>query len=85
VRNASADRRRNLLDRMFEIERLSILTGATAERFESVKWFYLEADDDTGYDAATDLIARALANLHPALTGPTDNQVSAERGRARSA
>jgi S-DNA-T family DNA segregation ATPase FtsK/SpoIIIE len=52
----------------------SILTGATAERFEIVKWFYLEADDDTGYDAATDLIARALANLHPAITGPTDSQ-----------
>ncbi len=52
----------------------SILTGATAERFEIVKWFYLEADDDTGYDAATDLIARAMANLHPAITGPTDSQ-----------
>jgi DNA segregation ATPase FtsK/SpoIIIE, S-DNA-T family len=52
----------------------SILTGATAERFEIVKWFYLEADDDTGYDAATDLIARALANLHPAITGPTDSE-----------
>jgi len=48
----------------------SILTGATAERFEIVKWFYIEADDDTGYDAATDLIARAMANLHPAITGP---------------
>jgi S-DNA-T family DNA segregation ATPase FtsK/SpoIIIE len=52
----------------------SILTGATAERFEILKWFYLEADDDTGYDAATDLIARALANLHPAITGTTDNK-----------
>ena len=30
----------------------SILTGATSERFEIVKWFYIEADDDTGYDAA---------------------------------
>ena len=52
----------------------SILTGATPERFEIVKWFYLEADDDTGYDAATDLIARAMANLHPAITGPTDSE-----------
>jgi S-DNA-T family DNA segregation ATPase FtsK/SpoIIIE len=48
----------------------SILTGATAERFEIVKWFYIEADDDTGYDAATDIIARAMANLHPAIAGP---------------
>jgi S-DNA-T family DNA segregation ATPase FtsK/SpoIIIE len=53
----------------------SILTGATAERFEIVKWFYIEADDDTGYDAATDLIARAIANLHPANPGlGTDDQ-----------
>ena len=51
----------------------SILTGATAERFEIVKWFYIEADDDTGYDAAADIIARAMANLHPAIAGPTDH------------
>jgi S-DNA-T family DNA segregation ATPase FtsK/SpoIIIE len=41
----------------------SILTGATPERFEIVKWFYIEADDDTGYDAATDVITRALTYL----------------------
>jgi S-DNA-T family DNA segregation ATPase FtsK/SpoIIIE len=35
-----------------------------------VKWFYIEADDDTGYDAAADIIARAMANLHPAVAGP---------------
>ena len=39
----------------------SIVTGATPERFEIVKWFYIEADDDTGYDAATDVIARAMS------------------------
>jgi S-DNA-T family DNA segregation ATPase FtsK/SpoIIIE len=41
----------------------SIVTGATPERFEIVKWFYIEADDDTGYDAATDVITRALTYL----------------------
>ena len=50
----------------------SILTGATAERFEIVKWFYIEVDDDTGFDAAADIIARAMLNLHPAITGPPD-------------
>jgi S-DNA-T family DNA segregation ATPase FtsK/SpoIIIE len=50
----------------------SILTGATTERFEIVKWFYIEADDDAGYDAAADIIARAVANLHPAGAGPAD-------------
>jgi len=49
----------------------SILTGATAERFEIVKWFYIEADDDTGYDAAHDIIARAITTLHPAIASPT--------------
>jgi S-DNA-T family DNA segregation ATPase FtsK/SpoIIIE len=48
----------------------SILTGATAERFEIVKWFYIEADDDTGYDAAAEMIARVMANLHPAVAAP---------------
>ena len=45
----------------------SIVTGATPERFEIVKWFYIEADDDTGYDAATDVIARAMGYLDPAI------------------
>jgi S-DNA-T family DNA segregation ATPase FtsK/SpoIIIE len=40
-----------------------------------VKWFYIEADDDTGFDAAADIIARAMANLHPAVAGPADGQV----------
>ena len=48
----------------------SILTGATVERFEIVKWFYIEADDDTGYDAAADIIARAMNVRHPAVVEP---------------
>ena len=57
----------------------SILTGATAERFEIVKWFYIEADDDTGFDAAADIIARAMTNLHPAVTGPPPDRVGTSR------
>ena len=63
----------------------SILTGATSERFEIVKWFYIEADDDTGYDAAADIIARALANLHPALAGPAAGPGRAGAGDEGSA
>ena len=63
----------------------SILTGATAERFEIVKWFYIEADDDTGYDAAADIIARAMANLHPAVAGPAAGPGRAGAGGAGSA
>mgnify|MGYP006976750591 CR=1 FL=1 len=43
----------------------SLLTGATEERFEIVKWFYVEADDDTGYDAAAEVIERAMTYLDP--------------------
>ena len=54
----------------------SIVTGASAERFEIVKWFYIEADDDTGYDAATDVIERAMGYLDPrtavAALGPAE-------------
>jgi S-DNA-T family DNA segregation ATPase FtsK/SpoIIIE len=53
----------------------SVLTGATDERFEIVKWFYIEVDDDTGYDAAADIIARAVSAVHPAvktLTGAAE-------------
>jgi DNA segregation ATPase FtsK/SpoIIIE, S-DNA-T family len=39
--------------------RTSIVSGATPERFEIVKWFYIEADDDTGYDAAADVTTGA--------------------------
>jgi S-DNA-T family DNA segregation ATPase FtsK/SpoIIIE len=56
----------------------SILTGATAERFEIVKWFYIEVDDDTGFDAAVDIIARATAILHPAVTGSPGDQAEPE-------
>ena len=41
----------------------SIVTGATPERFEIVKWFYIQVDDDTGYDAATVVITRAVGHL----------------------
>jgi S-DNA-T family DNA segregation ATPase FtsK/SpoIIIE len=52
----------------------SILTGATAERFEIVKWFYIEVDDDTGFDAATDIIARAMTAIHPTI--PANREIS---------
>ena len=61
----------------------SILTGATAERFEIVKWFYIEADDDTGFDAAADIIARAMADLHHVV--PTQHGDRNQRGRRRDA
>lgn len=43
----------------------SVMTGTTAERFELVKWYFIEVDDDRGYDAATEIIARAMQNVRP--------------------
>ncbi len=45
----------------------SLLTGATAERFEILRWYFVAVDDDSGWDAATDVIARAMASVHPAV------------------
>ncbi|MGH3693220.1 MAG: cell division protein FtsK [Pseudonocardiaceae bacterium] len=55
----------------------SVLTGATPERFEILKWFFAEVDDDTGYDAATEVIARAMQSLHPAVPTVGDRPVTA--------
>ncbi len=62
----------------------SVLTGATDERFEIVKWFYIEVDDDTGYDAAADIITRAVSVVHPAvetLVNRRDDSADSEDSR----
>lgn len=46
-----------------------LLTGATGERFELLKTYYIEADDESGWDAATDVIARAMSAGVTARTG----------------
>jgi hypothetical protein len=50
----------------------SLFTGATPERFEVMKWFFVEVNDDTGFDAATDVIARAVAAMHPSVPSLED-------------
>jgi S-DNA-T family DNA segregation ATPase FtsK/SpoIIIE len=34
-------------------------------QYELLKWYFVEVNDDTGFDAAADVIARAVANLAP--------------------
>lgn len=46
----------------------AVVTGATSERFEILRWFFVEVDDDTGYDAAAEVIERAMQQVHPAVT-----------------
>jgi S-DNA-T family DNA segregation ATPase FtsK/SpoIIIE len=42
-----------------------VATGMTDELFEIVRTFFVEVDDDRGWDAAADVIARAMAQLKP--------------------
>lgn len=46
----------------------ALITGATSERFEILKWFYVPVNDETGWDAATEVIERTMSTVHPAVT-----------------
>jgi S-DNA-T family DNA segregation ATPase FtsK/SpoIIIE len=48
----------------------SLVTGVSEAQFELLRWYFIEVDDDTGFDAAADVIARALANLAPGARVP---------------
>ena len=41
----------------------SLITGVSDEPFEILNWCYIAADDDTGWDAATEVIARAVTKV----------------------
>jgi len=43
----------------------SLIIGVSDAPFELLKWYFVAVDDDTGWDAATDVIARAVANMAP--------------------
>lgn len=43
----------------------SLVIGVSDSPFELLKWHFIEVDDDTGFDAATEVIKRAVANLAP--------------------
>jgi DNA segregation ATPase FtsK/SpoIIIE, S-DNA-T family len=43
----------------------SLVTGISDAQFELLKWYFIVVDDDTGYDAAADVIARAMASIAP--------------------
>jgi S-DNA-T family DNA segregation ATPase FtsK/SpoIIIE len=48
----------------FNVDRGTMLaTGVSDELFEIVRTFFIEVNDDTGWDAAADIIDRAMANL----------------------
>ena len=43
----------------------SLATGVSEAQFELLKWHFVEVDDDTGFDAAAGVIARAVAAVAP--------------------
>lgn len=43
----------------------SVTIGVSDAPFELLKWYFVEVNDDTGWDAATDVIARAVAQMAP--------------------
>ena len=43
----------------------SLATGVSDAQFELLKWHFVEVNDDTGFDAAADVIARAVAHVAP--------------------
>lgn len=43
----------------------SLITGVSDNMFELLRWYFVAVDDDTGWDAAVDVIARAVAQLAP--------------------
>ena len=45
----------------------SLITGVSDAQFELLRWYFVEVDDDTGYDAAADVIARAVAKVAPGM------------------
>jgi S-DNA-T family DNA segregation ATPase FtsK/SpoIIIE len=43
----------------------SLVTGVSEAQFELLKWYFVEVNDDTGYDAAAEAIARACVQAAP--------------------
>ena len=50
----------------------SLITGVSVELYEILKRYFVEVDDDTGFDAAAEVIARAVANVAPGTTVATN-------------
>lgn len=50
----------------FNVDRGTMMTtGMTDELFELVRTYFIEVNDDTGWDAATEIIERAMRQLDP--------------------
>ena len=43
----------------------SLVTGVSEAQFELLRWYFVEVNDDTGFDAAAEVIARAAGQAAP--------------------
>jgi S-DNA-T family DNA segregation ATPase FtsK/SpoIIIE len=43
----------------------ALVTGVSDAQFELLRWYFVEVDDDTGFDAAAEVIARAVGQVAP--------------------
>jgi S-DNA-T family DNA segregation ATPase FtsK/SpoIIIE len=43
----------------------ALITGVSDSQFDLVKWYFVAVDDDRGYDAAAEVIARSVRNVAP--------------------
>ena len=53
----------------------SLVTGVSEAQFELLRWYFVEVDDDTGFDAATEAIARSVAQV--AFAGHVESRAAA--------
>ena len=60
----------------------SLITGVSDAQFELLRWYFVEVDDDTGFDAAADVIARAVGQGR---AGHAGRRRPARRPRSRRA
>jgi DNA segregation ATPase FtsK/SpoIIIE, S-DNA-T family len=70
-------------DLRFNIDRgTMVATGVSEELFEIVRTFFVEVDDDAGFDAATEVIARAMGTVASGVAidaAPSAPQIEAPR------
>jgi S-DNA-T family DNA segregation ATPase FtsK/SpoIIIE len=59
----------------------SLITGVSNELYEILNWFFVQVDDDSGWDAATDVIERAMKLLVKGTRAMGDATAEAEPER----
>ena len=59
----------------------SLITGVSEAQFELLRWYFVEVNDDTGFDAAADVIARAAAAMAPGTRAGASAPVAAIEAR----